>query len=78
MDKYKYGHNFCNYDLLQINSPLQMMAKNLAYDFCEGAPHFWTLRENKKASRPAYDLLIRKYGQKRGRVVMSFFISDKR
>ena len=34
----------------------------------------WKMRENKKASRPAYDLLIKDASRKRGRVFYTFFL----
>ena len=55
-------------------SLLRKTAMNNAYQIAGSNNHHWKLRENKKAPRPAYDLLVREYGKKRGRVVFTVLL----
>lgn len=55
-------------------SSLRKTAMNNAYQIVGHSNHHWKLRENKNAPRPAYDLLVKENGKKRGRVVFTVLL----
>jgi CRISPR/Cas system CMR-associated protein Cmr1 (group 7 of RAMP superfamily) len=55
-------------------SVLEKTALNLRYQLGDPMSHQYKVRENKKAPRPAYDLLMKPRGGKRGRVVFTVLL----
>ena len=55
--------------------------RHMAYDFVSAYSSdpnvLLKIRENRKASRPAWDVLVREFGAKRGRVVIGLLAKGK-
>ena len=55
-------------------STLQKNVLDMRYQLGDGLTKEYRVRENKKAPRPAYDLLVKPRGGKRGRVVFTVLL----
>ena len=55
-------------------SILKYLDPDTRFYFSGNGAHDWKVRENKKAPRPAYDLLVKPRGGKRGRVVFTVLL----
>ena len=55
-------------------STLQKTVLDMRFQLGDGLNKEYRVRENKKANRPAYDLLVKPYGGKRGRVVFTILL----
>jgi hypothetical protein len=55
-------------------STLQKTVLDLRFQLGDGLTKEYRVRENKKANRPAYDLVVKPHGGKRGRVVFTVLL----
>jgi len=60
-----------------LHENLREMAYDFVSEYSSDPIVLWKIRENRKASRPAWDVLVREFGAKRGRVVYTIYADIK-
>ena len=60
-----------------LHENLREMACEFVEEYSSDPNALLKIRENKKASRPAWDVLVREFGAKRGRVVYTIYADIK-
>lgn len=60
-----------------LHENLSHMACEFVQEYSSDPNTLFKIRENRKASRPAWDVLVKEFGAKRGRVVYTIYADIK-